>query len=89
LSLGHYALWKNGFEHGDISIWNLMWDATNKCGTLNDWDLAYVRETEGKGPAKERTGTLPFMARELLEEPGQQRLYRHEVESFIWVITYF
>ncbi|KAF8991496.1 hypothetical protein BDQ17DRAFT_1463752 [Cyathus striatus] len=91
----HYALWKNGIEHGDISVWNLMWDNTNMCGVLNDWDLAHIQGSIGRG--HERTGTLPFMARDLLTNQKRpvkgdnkpiQRLYRHEVESFIWVFTW-
>ncbi|KAF9007474.1 hypothetical protein BDQ17DRAFT_1350704 [Cyathus striatus] len=81
----HYALWNKDTEHGDISVWNLMWDPQNNCGVLNDWDLAF----EGYGA--ERTGTMPFMARELLDDPyylDGQRLYRHEIESFIWVIIW-
>ncbi|KAF9001490.1 hypothetical protein BDQ17DRAFT_1281313 [Cyathus striatus] len=90
----HYALWKTGVEHGDISIWNLMWDKMNKCGILNDWDLAFVRggiRKDGKlleGHGGERTGTVPFMARGLLNLNDKHRLYRHEVESFIWVFTW-
>ncbi|KAF8991477.1 hypothetical protein BDQ17DRAFT_1546841 [Cyathus striatus] len=103
--LGHYALWNKGVEHGDISAWNLMWDENNNCGILNDWDLAHVqggvllksgqkKMTDGG----ELTGTLAFMARDILfsrsthhgrihQEPVR-RLYRHEAESFIWVFTW-
>ncbi|KAF9007477.1 hypothetical protein BDQ17DRAFT_1302041 [Cyathus striatus] len=93
----HYALWNKDTEHGDISVWNLMWDPQTNCGVLNDWDLAFVRGgilvngVKQEGHGAERTGTMPFMARELLDDPyslDRQRLYRHEVESFIWVITW-
>ncbi|KAF8991497.1 hypothetical protein BDQ17DRAFT_1370739, partial [Cyathus striatus] len=56
----HYALWKNGIEHGDISVWNLMWDAENNRGILNDWDLAYVHNSKAHSGC-ERTGTSIVM----------------------------
>ncbi|KAF8980780.1 hypothetical protein BDQ17DRAFT_1181386, partial [Cyathus striatus] len=84
----HYALWNKGAEHGDISVWNLMWDPRNNCGVLNDWDLAFVRGgiivdgVKQEGHGAERTGTEPFMARALLDDPyhrEQERIYRYEL----------
>lgn len=60
-------------------------------GVLNDFDLASVKG----GPiifGSERTGTIPFMALDLLDAPGLggevQHLYRHDLESFFWVLMW-
>jgi len=58
-------------------------------GVLNDYDLA----SWDKFPTtnSDRTGTVPFMALELLRGGLEQRiprLYRHDAESFVWVLTY-
>lgn len=59
---------------------------------LNDFDLAHVRGTEA--PAGwQRTGTMPFMALDLLSKEAWaggavQRLYRHDCESFGWVLLW-
>ena len=58
-------------------------------GVLNDYDLA----SWNKFPTtnSDRTGTVPFMALELLRGGLEQRiprLYRHDAESFVWVLTY-
>jgi hypothetical protein len=90
--LGHYHLWHGGVEHNDISASNLMYDKDNEDrGILNDFDLAYVRG--GPRPSgTERTGTMPFMALDLLTEDAWdgkvKRLYRHDCESFAWVLLW-
>jgi len=92
VSSGHYRLWINGIHHGDISLNNLMYSVspTGKVeGVLNDYDLA----SWDKFPTtnSDRTGTVPFMALELLRgglERQIPRLYRHDAESFVWVLTY-
>jgi hypothetical protein len=58
-------------------------------GVLNDYDLSSLK----KGPTgRERTGTVPFMALDLLKEKATagkvEHLYRHDAESFIWVLTW-
>ena len=63
---GHFKLWELGFEHGDPSLANLMVDPGTGNGVLNDWDLSRVED----GPTRtgaERTGTIPFMALDLLD----------------------
>ena len=85
--VGHFCLWKKGIRHNDISLGNLMWDAEREVGVLNDFDLAkYASQAGASGP--ENTGTLPFIALDLLSEEGFRgeipRLYRHEAESFAW-----
>ena len=92
LVLGHRHLWKGGIEHNDISVSNLMYDKTkNGAGVLNDFDLAHVRG-EPRPSGMERTGTMPFMALDLLTkeawEGKVERLYRHDCESFMWVLLW-
>jgi Fungal protein kinase len=92
LVLGHRFLWKGGIEHNDISVSNLMYDkANNDAGVLNDFDLAHVRGNR-RPSGTERTGTMPFLALDLLTEDAWagnvERLYRHECESFAWVLLW-
>jgi len=91
--LGHYRLWAHGIYHGDISPNNLMYDIPAETGipegVLNDYDLA---SWEGHPTTNnDRTGTIPFMALDLLRgglERQVPRLYRHDAESFVWVLAY-
>ena len=58
-------------------------------GVLNDYDLA----SWNKFPTmnSDRTGTIPFMPLDMLNgglENRIPRLYRHDAESFIWVLAY-
>lgn len=60
-------------------------------GMLNDFDLAAVMDPGTRSPPKtgwERTGTLPFMALDLLRySHGEiKRWYRHDLESFAWCL---
>ncbi|KAF9232204.1 hypothetical protein BU15DRAFT_35323, partial [Melanogaster broomeanus] len=90
--LCHYALWNAGTHHCDVSPANLMYyrrSDTHRTvvGVLNDYDLASLASQ--KNPlGNERTGTIPFMAIDLAAD-GQdgkvKHLYRHDMESFIWV----
>jgi hypothetical protein len=91
---GHYELWGLGIHHNDISVGNLM--HFNKTGVLNDLDLAHVvpqtpedRYSHGQC---EKTGTLPFMSLDLLTSDAWlgnvERLYRHDLESFMWVFLW-
>ena len=84
---GHYCLWKKGIQHGDVSLGNMMWDDRRKVGILNDFDLSKFANQKGSS-GQDNTGTLPFMALDLLSDKGLggeiPRLYRHEAESFAW-----
>jgi hypothetical protein len=88
-------LWRIGIAHGDVSLYNLMYNEDNKYGVLNDFDLSTIMKPGARNPNRqglERTGTLPFMALELLDETGFDgkipRRYEHELESFAWVLVW-
>ncbi|KAF8837585.1 hypothetical protein BDN67DRAFT_1013749 [Paxillus ammoniavirescens] len=92
--LCHYVLWKAGIYHRDVSCNNLMYyyrDEGDVVGVLNDYDLASLKSSDIP-LGNERTGTTPFMAIDLLCADGQagnvKHLYRHDMESFIWVFVW-
>ncbi|KDQ61753.1 hypothetical protein JAAARDRAFT_190479 [Jaapia argillacea MUCL 33604] len=90
----HFRLWLNGIEHGDISASNLMVHPATGDGILNDYDLTVLRKKDEDRAitGTERTGTIPFMALDLLTKDffdGKiRRIYRHDNESFIWVLPW-
>jgi serine/threonine protein kinase len=95
LSSGHCLLWAAGVAHGDISFNNLMYNPETRKDILNDFDLATVMQPGTEYPPQtgcRRTGTKAFMALELLLADGVNgvtlRHYRHELESFAWVLLY-
>jgi hypothetical protein len=61
-------------------------------GVLNDFDLSYQMTPDHPDPdrpsSNQRTGTLPFMAIDLLDENPPVHGYRHDLESFMWVILF-
>ena len=79
-------------EHGNISIGNLMYDPATKRGVLNDFDLARDGGPNRKPTAKDNTGTMPFLALDLLDKRAFEclvpRRYRHDAESFAWCLIY-
>ncbi|KAF8465154.1 hypothetical protein DFH94DRAFT_639862 [Russula ochroleuca] len=88
----HYHLWLGGVEHNDISVNNLMYDKLNgDLGVLNDYDLAHL-EGRSRPSGTKCTGTMPFMALDLLTKEAWEgkiaRLYRHDCESFAWVLLW-
>jgi Fungal protein kinase len=88
--LGHRRLWENGVEHGDINVQSLMYDKSNNSGVLNDFDLSH-RAQNKMYLGNERTGTMQFMALDVLTEEARDglipRLYR-DAESFAWVLLW-
>ena len=71
-----------------------MWDDRRKAGIPHDFDLARFVGQTGTS-ANDDTGTLPFVAPDLLSEMGRRgeilRRDRHEAESFTWslICLYF
>jgi hypothetical protein len=62
-------------------------DGNGVVGVLNDWDLATVLSSSDT-PNTYRTGTIPFMALQLLLGKPVIHLFRHDVESFIWLFLW-
>ena len=59
-------------------------EGNNVVGVLNDWDLATVLSSSATHNT-DRTGTIPFMALQLLESERVAQMFRHDAESFIWL----
>ncbi|KAI0737273.1 hypothetical protein BC629DRAFT_384474 [Irpex lacteus] len=88
----HFQLWKWGLHHRDISPNNLMYYWTEQgriVGVLNDFDLAVLASSAAQS-SKERTGTLPYMANDLLQSRGRPiaHFYEYDAESFIYVLLW-
>ncbi|KAJ7212210.1 hypothetical protein GGX14DRAFT_362335, partial [Mycena pura] len=81
--------------HRDISINNLMvrHQDGRHYGVLNDFDMAKVNN-DLLPTSKQRTGTKPFMARDLLDVHLQiegnppPHLYRYDLESLFYVLVF-
>lgn len=75
--------------HRNISLYNLMLhkEADKVYGVLNDFDLAV--HTDAKSPSsKQRTGTKPFMAIDLLERDVSVHMYCHDLELIFYVLVW-
>ncbi|KAF5358715.1 hypothetical protein D9757_013022 [Collybiopsis confluens] len=76
--------------HRDLSMANIMYRRAgdNVYGVLNDFDLSSFRTCMDEGPtSKHRTGTKPFMARDLLHKDWDKvHRYRHDLESLFYII---
>jgi hypothetical protein len=56
-------------------------------GVLNDFDLAV--QVDAQDPSsKQRTGTKPFMAIDRIVKEPPRHMYRHDLESFYYVIIW-
>ncbi|KAG6847845.1 hypothetical protein H0H93_005563 [Arthromyces matolae] len=92
----HYHAYKEGrVLHRDLSENNLMFKHRpdgNVLGVLNDWDMASRVDENGESQlsnATHRTGTIPFMARDLLVDgTPPPHLYRHDLESFFFILVW-
>ncbi|KAG6835081.1 hypothetical protein H0H93_005028 [Arthromyces matolae] len=92
----HYHAYTEGrVLHRDLSENNLMFKFgadNNVRGVLNDWDMASRVDENGENEvsnATHRTGTIPFMARELLVDgTPPPHLYRHDLESFFYILVW-
>ena len=75
--------------HRDISLNNLMFRRKNGkiFGVLNDFDLSVFRDNITSS-SKQRTGTKPYLALDLLNKGGYEHKYRHDLESFLYVIAW-
>lgn len=87
---GHQSLYENAkILHRDVSKNNIIiTDAKNDGdpkGMLIDLDLAKELNT-GPSGARHRTGTMEFMAIEVLQ--GHTHTYRHDLESFLYVFLW-
>ncbi|KAI0027651.1 hypothetical protein K488DRAFT_27037, partial [Vararia minispora EC-137] len=95
----HHDTWRLAqILHRDLSLANLMMrrdESGRLIGVLNDWDLAKDGHPDMGDRLTtfemERTGTVPFMALDLLKrQAGVQviHVYRHDLEAGIWVLPW-
>ncbi|KAG2048641.1 hypothetical protein BDR06DRAFT_999566 [Suillus hirtellus] len=88
----HRALWKRGVHHRNVSPSNIMGYRFGGrfISILNDFDLSSIEQDHPRG--FERTGTVPFMSLDLLTPETTadevEHIYRHDVESLIWVLIW-
>ncbi|OAA35271.1 serine/threonine-protein kinase Sgk2 [Metarhizium rileyi] len=86
----HRSLYiKGGILHGDISSNNIIIPSSRNAnsfkGMLIDLDLAKEQDSS-PGGTRHRTGTIQFMAVEVLR--GEHHTYRHDLESFFYVLLW-
>ena len=79
--------------HRDISHSNVMYRTLQNgkvVGVLNDFDLASVVSEENPKilTSTRHIGTKPFMAIDLLSDEPVTHLYRHDLESLLWVMVW-
>lgn len=91
----HYHAYKTGkVLHRDLSENNLMLRRLKNgkiVGVLNDWDMSSrVDDTGSILPTitNHLIGTLPFMARQLLLTHAPKHMYRHDLESFFYILVW-
>ncbi|KAJ7805240.1 hypothetical protein B0H14DRAFT_2382959, partial [Mycena olivaceomarginata] len=75
--------------HRDISVGYLMFKQIGGTvyGVLNDFDLAVQLNNEPRSTSKQRTGIKPYMVIDLLVRQPPYHLYRHDLESFLYVLV--
>ncbi|KAJ3573570.1 hypothetical protein NPX13_g4651 [Xylaria arbuscula] len=87
---GHQSLYETGnILHRDISSNNIIITKPETAGGFNgmliDLDLAKIRDS-GPSGARHQTGTMQFMAVEVLRKTDHT--YRHDLESFFYVLLW-
>jgi len=93
---GHYRAYADArVLHRGLSENNLMFmlgEAGVVKGILSDWDLAPHADADNEiqlFTATHYTGTIPFMARDLLVDGGPPpHLYRYDLESFFYILVW-
>ena len=80
-----------GILHRDLSLNNIMYRVKEGkvYGVLTDYDLSSWTESMTSDYTKtsqQRTGTPPFMASGLLDGTDTVHLYRHDVESLLYIM---
>ena len=75
----------HGVLHRDVSYGNIMLLPSPKDGMLIDFDLA-IAANRSSVSAHRRTGTIEFMAVELLLGDDVVHGPRHDIESFLYVL---
>ncbi|KAJ6507675.1 hypothetical protein C8R47DRAFT_1208720 [Mycena vitilis] len=87
----HYWLYDAAkILHRDISVSNLMSQLIGGevYGVLNDFDLAIILTAPQLSTSVQRTGSKPYMAMDLLVPEPPKHLYRHDLESFLYVLVF-
>lgn len=89
--LVHRILWEDGIYRCDINPSNLVFYRTSRgrvIGVLNDYDLSSIQDDCPRG--NDHTGTVPLLSIGLFTllstvEGSVEHVYRHDVESLVWV----
>ncbi|KAF5313573.1 hypothetical protein D9611_010172 [Ephemerocybe angulata] len=97
----HHEAWKRGgVLHRDLSDSNIMISRRggDPKGLLNDWDMASfieaIADKTSSAHNHNRTGTLPFMALDLIYPTTwhtvhpREHWYRHDLESFFYILVW-
>ncbi|QRV85648.1 hypothetical protein RhiJN_13666 [Ceratobasidium sp. AG-Ba] len=84
----HRRLYDIGILHCDISVGNMMYDPLGQEPYLIDGDLGKSVKNLDSPSSDHRTGTLPFMAIDLLVAKPPKHMYRHDLESFFYVLIW-
>jgi hypothetical protein len=62
-----------------------------RIGIVADWDLASLIDDQGEvivSHTQHRTGTIPFMSKELLTSDPPLHKYWHDLESFLYILLW-
>jgi hypothetical protein len=81
--------------HRSLSKNNLMFkqdaDSNSAENFVNNWDMASHLDSKGEvstSTACHRTGTIPFMAYNLLADKPPVHIYQHDLESFFYILIW-